>query len=77
MNEDIITDIQETLAHHEHQISDLNDVIISQGEQIDLLKAYIKKLQNKIEELEHTGTKGNDKALSASEQALRDKPPHY
>ena len=76
MSEDIIQILQETVAHQDQQITDLNDIVIEQGKDIDVLKATLRKLHQKIEALESNS--GADKStLSPSEQAARDKPPHY
>lgn len=76
MNENTILNLQEALAHQDQEITDLNDVIINQGKEIDLLKAALKKLNHKIEALENNN--GSDQTpLSTSEQAAQNKPPHY
>lgn len=68
--------LEETIAHHDRQIDDLNEVIIQQGKDIDSLKAIVKKLHKKMtaiqDDLDETSP-----ALSVSDQAKRDKPPHY
>lgn len=69
--------IQETLAHQDRQINDLSDMVIAQGRDIDRLKKHIRTLENKIENLEDETAEGENKPLSVTEQAARDKPPHY
>lgn len=67
--------IESTLAHHEHQIEELSDVINAQWKEIDRLKQQIARLENKL-----TGLAGNAQdttPMSAIEAAARDKPPHY
>lgn len=78
MSEDL-TPLQEALAYQEQQISDLSEMVITQGKEIEDLKFYLKKLEHKIEVLEEDlGEDGEeDKNLSVSAQAARDKPPHY
>ena len=78
--DDNITSIQEALAYQEQQISDLSEIVITQGKEIEDLKFYIKKLEHKIEVLEEDITEEAEdgkSGLSVSEQAARDKPPHY
>lgn len=75
-----ITIIQEALAYQEQQITDLSEVVIVQGKEIQDLKFYIKKLEHKIEVIEEDiseDTGSGKEGLSVSEQAARDKPPHY
>ena len=78
MSEDL-TPLQEALAYQEQQISDLSEMVITQGKEIENLKFYVKKLEHKIEVLEEDiGEEGEeDKNLSVADQAARDKPPHY
>ena len=78
--ENEITSIQETLAYQEQQISDLSEIVITQGKEIEDLKFYIKKLEHKIEVIEEDiaeESEDGNSGLSVSEQAARDKPPHY
>lgn len=74
---DPIRQIEESLTHHERQIQDLSDMVARQWQDIDLLKKTVTVLQQKIAAAaQGAGDTGGDK-LSVSEQALRDKPPHY
>ncbi len=63
------------LAHQEQQIQDLSDVVGAQRKEIDMLTRRLEKTQAKLLDLQDAG--GEEKALSVTEQALRDKPPHY
>lgn len=68
--------IEEVLAHQERQISDLSEMIIRQGRDIDALKSYLRKLEYKLDLLED-GDMEEDKPASLIEEAARNKPPHY
>ncbi len=76
MNEDRLQKIETILAHQEQQIQDLSDGFIRQGREIDALKRRLELTTAKLSELEMAADSG-DKALSVTEQAARDKPPHY
>lgn len=65
MNEKI-TEIETTLAHHEQTITELNDVITAQWQEIETLKKRLDKTLAKIEQIEH-----------GDEIAADQKPPHY
>lgn len=71
-----LENIEEALAHQEIQIRDLSDMVTSQWDQIDILKARLAKMQGKVEELEEN-VPDSDKGMSVADQAARDKPPHY
>lgn len=77
MSEKKIENLEEALAHQEKQILDLSEMVKAQWDQIDILKARLTKMQGKVEELEENLPGGDTKGLSVSEQAARDKPPHY
>ncbi len=68
--------IEETLAHQEQQIQDLNDVVTKQWAEIDRLTKMLGRLKHKVEEIEVS--KGDDgEGLSVTEEAALNKPPHY
>lgn len=75
MSEDRLTKIEMTLAHQEQQIQDLSDIVSMQRKEIDILTRRLEKTQNKLLDLQDAGSA--EKALSVTEQAMRDKPPHY
>ncbi len=75
MSDDRIESLETTIAHHERQIQDLSDMITSQWKEIDRLKRYIAQTDAKLEEY-MTSAKDGD-ALTPTEIAARDKPPHY
>lgn len=66
--------IEELLAHQEQQIADLSHVVTRQWAEIDGLKKQIGRMQDKIMSLEDAPA---SEGLSVTEQAARDKPPHY
>lgn len=69
--------MQTTLAHHERQIQDLSDIVLEQRRDIDRLKLLLEKTGRKLADLEMAAAEGQGEGLSVTEQALRDKPPHY
>lgn len=69
--------IEETLAHQERQIQDLSDTVSRQWTEIDLLKKHLRKLQDKIDMVGQSVADAGSENLSVTEQAARDKPPHY
>ncbi len=75
MSEERLVKIETMLAHQEQQIQDLSDVVGTQRKEIDMLTRRLEKTQAKLLDLQDGG--GEEKALSVTEQALRDKPPHY
>lgn len=74
---DTSRDIEEVISHQGQQIDELNEVVLRQWKEIDLLKSALKKLQGKIEQLDSAVTESEGAPLSVTEQAARDKPPHY
>ena len=78
MTEERLTKIETLLAHHDQQIQDLSEIINLQRKEIEALKVRLDRTQNKLIELgEGGGAPAQQEGLSVSEQALRDKPPHY
>ncbi len=76
-SQDRLTDIEMQLAHQDRQITELNDMIAEQWKVIDALKRKLGQTDDKIEELRYRSESGEGEALSATEIAARDKPPHY
>ncbi len=74
MTDNALAKIETLLSHQERQIHDLSDMVIAQGREIDALKLRLERLNAKIANVE-AGDAGEK--LSATEQAARDKPPHY
>jgi SlyX protein len=63
-----IEDIEIKLAHQEVAISDLNDVIYRQQQQIDQLERGYRRLLERFDELEDTSDREGTKDAP---------PPHY
>lgn len=69
------TDIEIMLAHQERQIQELNDIVTQQAYDIEVLKEYVKLTKDKLIEIE--GQLDPQNALSPTEEAQANKPPHY
>ncbi len=76
MSQDRLNEIEIKLAHHEQVLSDLNDVVLRQSREIEGLKAKLRLAEEKLADVSQSLQDG-EKPLSATEAALRDKPPHY
>lgn len=76
-NENDLQAMQTLLAHHERQIQDLSEIVMRQQKDIDRLRAVLEKTGSKLAALEVSVSEGQGDKLSVTEQALRDKPPHY
>ena len=74
--QDKIDNLEEMLAHQANEIAELNEVVTTQGQEIDTLKKHIKikldKIENTINESDDEG-----KFQSVSDEAAANKPPHY
>ena len=71
--------LEQLAAHQEKTIDDLNEVVTQQGDELALLKARLTRTQDKlksVEELAQTAGQ-SDAALSISDLAAQEKPPHY
>ena len=78
MTPEKIEEIEMLLAHQERQIQDLSDMITLQGKEIAALKTRLDRTQKKLVDMEEVGGgAGQSEGLSVTEQAARDKPPHY
>lgn len=77
MSTDDLQQIQTLLAHHERQIQDLSDIVMAQRKELDGLRARLQKTTQKLADIEGSRAETGGEGLSVSEQALRDKPPHY
>jgi len=75
-HEETLADLQVMLSHHERQIQELSDIVTAQAKDIDRLKKRLDLAHEKLAEVEQSA-EGGRKELSVTEQALRDKPPHY
>lgn len=67
MDERLI-EIETKLAYQEHTISELNDVIYRQQQQIDQLERICKALTDRVQDMAETST---------SDKGGYEKPPHY
>ncbi len=76
-NDETLADIQILLSHHERQIHELSDIVTGQAKEIERLKKRLDLAHEKLAEVEQTASEGRKEGLSVTEQALRDKPPHY
>ena len=76
MNDNTLGKLETLLTHQEKQIHDLSDMVIAQGREIEALKLRLERLNAKIANVETSVADGTE-SLSVSEQAARDKPPHY
>ena len=66
-----LVDLQTRLAFQDHTISELNEVVTSQQQQIDTLQLQVKALHDKLNGLEDMMEK------SAGSKPADEKPPHY
>jgi len=66
--DDRLIEIETKVAYQEHTISELNDVVYRQQQQIDQLERICKALTDRVQDIDETATadKGGD-----------EKPPHY
>jgi len=58
--------VEASLAHLEHQVEQLNGVLIQQGRTVDLLKKQVQRQSEVLESMELERIKAN-----------QTKPPHY
>ena len=76
MSNDRLNDIEIKLAHQDQQISDLNDVVLRQGREIEAFSRKLRHAEDRLQDALQNLPDGG-KALSPTEIAARDKPPHY
>ena len=77
MSDEQINTMQESVMHHERQINDLSEMVTAQWHEIDRLKKTIEKLNEKLSMVEDSVQEGGGKAMSVTEMAAQNKPPHY
>lgn len=65
-NSQRIEKLESHVAHLEHQVEQLNDVIVEQGKLLDRIKKEIQRQSNSLETLELERARSNVQ-----------KPPHY
>ncbi len=73
---DLLIDIETTLAYHEQQVEQMNEVITEQWKEIEALKRQLSYAVDKIEQLYHDSSDGKG-GVSTLEQATCNRPPHY
>lgn len=79
MSNEKLNDIEMLIAHQERQIQDLSEIVAKQWDEIEVLKSRLNRTQDKlkvVEETANSATKSGD-AMSVSEFAASEKPPHY
>lgn len=69
--------LEALIAHQERQIQDLSDMLNLHRKEIDALKIRLDRTQKKLVDMDASAGDGEGGSLSVTEQALRDKPPHY
>ncbi len=75
MSDKKLNQIEETLAHQEQQIHDLNDTVTRQWSVIDALEKRLSRLQDKLDvsvEGDRSGESG-----SLADFVSQNRPPHY
>ncbi len=68
MNEERLIQLEEKLAHQEHMVHGLNEVICHQQKQIDQLESLCEHLIEKVKSIPEMG---------AASHAEDEVPPHY
>ena len=66
MSDDKLIDIETKLAHQEHLLEELNEVMTSQQTQISRLENICKSLIDRMHDMPESGASAGD-----------EKPPHY
>lgn len=69
--------LEALIAHQDRQIQDLSDMLNLHRKEIDALKIRLDRTQKKLVDMEAPSGGPEGQELSVTEQALRDKPPHY
>ena len=68
MDDERLTRIEERLAHQEHAVGELSDVLHRQQMQLERLETLCRQLGDRLHALQQGDTKGDP---------LDEKPPHY
>jgi uncharacterized coiled-coil protein SlyX len=76
-DEERLIKIETMLVHQDAQINELLDAVELQRKDIAALMRQLDRANARVALLEEGGGAEESKGLSVSEQALRDKPPHY
>ena len=70
--------LESKISYQEHQIEELSDLATAQWKEIEILKRRLQKTHEEIENyIEEARESAGGKSLTPTEQAARDKPPHY
>lgn len=78
MTDEVLQNIEITLAHHDQQIADMSEMINQQWQQIEALKRQLSMAQDKLKALEAGSAEAaSESNMTVTEIAARDKPPHY
>lgn len=75
-DEERLTKIEIMLGHQDRQIQDLSDMLNLQRKEMDLLARRLEQMRAKLADVE-AGVDTDSASLSVTDQAARDKPPHY
>jgi len=65
-----VIELEEKLAHLDHTVEELNNVIFRQMQKIDELEEMLKHLSSQIRQM-------NDKQDGGGGEVINDRPPHY
>lgn len=77
MTEDRLNKLEVLVAYQEQQIQDLSDMINLHRKEIDVLMRRLEVSQGKLAALEAAVGDGRTGAMSVTEEAALNKPPHY
>lgn len=77
MTEDRLNRLETLVAYQEQQIQDLSDMINLHRKEIDVLARRLEKSQGKLADLEASMGEDRGGAMSVTEEAALNKPPHY
>ena len=69
-DDSIVVELQSQLAFQEHTIEQLNAVLVSQQQQMDLLRLELRLVKEKLSTLE-------DRVEHGGSSPKDEKPPHY
>ncbi|MAQ71448.1 MAG: hypothetical protein CL565_04560 [Alphaproteobacteria bacterium] len=70
--------LEHKLSYQERQIEELSELATQQWKEIEALKRRLQKTHEEIENyIEEARETAGEKGLTPTEQAARDKPPHY
>lgn len=76
-NEERLIKIETMLAHQDQHIHDLGEALELQRRDIAMLTRHLERMHAKIAGMDESAGGDDHAPLTATEQAARDKPPHY